>query len=54
MVGMGSFDGMDFDALDAQQSRLEGRKGGQTGCEGGAVAGGGRCVGGQGCGALVG
>jgi len=31
MVGVGSFDGMDFDALDAMQSMLERRKGGETG-----------------------
>jgi hypothetical protein len=48
MVGVGSFDGMDFDALDAMQSRVERGKGRQTGCGGGAVAGGGRWVGGQG------
>ena len=31
MVGVGSFDGMDFDALDAMQCMLERRKGGETG-----------------------
>ena len=31
MVGVGSFDGMDFDALDAMQTMLERRKGGETG-----------------------
>jgi hypothetical protein len=31
MVGVGGFDGMDFDALDAMQSMLERRKGGETG-----------------------
>ncbi len=31
MVGLGRFDGMDFDALDAMQSMLERRKGGETG-----------------------
>ncbi|HET9100387.1 MAG TPA: hypothetical protein VFN62_08345 [Acidobacteriaceae bacterium] len=31
MVGVGRFDGMDFDALDAMQSMLERRKGGETG-----------------------
>ncbi len=31
MVGVGSFDSMDFDALDAMQSMLERRKGGETG-----------------------
>lgn len=31
MVGVGRFDGMDFDALDAMQCMLERRKGGETG-----------------------
>jgi hypothetical protein len=31
MVGVGGFDGMDFDALDAMQSMLERREGGETG-----------------------
>jgi hypothetical protein len=31
MVGVGSFGGMDFDAMDAMQSMLERRKGGETG-----------------------
>jgi hypothetical protein len=31
MVGVGDFNGMDFDALDAMQSMLERRKGGETG-----------------------
>jgi hypothetical protein len=31
MVGIGSFDGMDFDALDAMQAMLERRAGGETG-----------------------
>jgi hypothetical protein len=31
MVGVGGFDGMDFDALDAMQCMLERRKGGETG-----------------------
>lgn len=31
MVGVGSFDGMDFDALDAMQAMLERRAGGETG-----------------------
>ncbi|MBS1823673.1 MAG: hypothetical protein JST61_17185 [Acidobacteria bacterium] len=31
MVGVGPLDGMDFDALDAMQSMLERRKGGETG-----------------------
>lgn len=31
MVGVGGFDGTDFDALDAMQSMLERRKGGETG-----------------------
>ncbi len=31
MVGVGGFDGMDFDALDAMQAMLERRKGGETG-----------------------
>ncbi len=31
MVGVGRFDGKDFDALDAMQSMLERRKGGETG-----------------------
>jgi len=31
MVGVGSFDNMDFDALEAMQSMLERRKGGETG-----------------------
>ena len=31
MVGVGSFDGMDFDALEAMQAMLERRKGGETG-----------------------
>lgn len=31
MVGVGDFDGMDFDALEAMQSMLERRKGGETG-----------------------
>ena len=31
MVSVGSFNGMDFDALDAMQSMLERRKGGETG-----------------------
>ena len=31
MVGVGGFDGMAFDALDAMQSMLERRKGGETG-----------------------
>jgi hypothetical protein len=31
MVGVGRFDGMDFDALDAMQAMLERRKGGETG-----------------------
>ena len=31
MVGVGRFDGMDFDALDAMQSMLERRSGGETG-----------------------
>ncbi len=31
MVGVGRFDGMDFDALDTMQSMLERRKGGETG-----------------------
>jgi hypothetical protein len=31
MVGVGSFDGMDFDALEAMQCMLERRKGGETG-----------------------
>jgi hypothetical protein len=31
MVGVGGFDEMDFDALDAMQSMLERRKGGETG-----------------------
>ena len=31
VVGMGSLDGMDFDALEAMQSMLERRKGGETG-----------------------
>ena len=31
MVGVGGFDGMDFDALEALQSMLERRKGGETG-----------------------
>jgi hypothetical protein len=47
MVGVGSFDGMDFDALNAMESRPERRKGGRLGVKGGAVAGGGRCMGGQ-------
>ena len=33
MVGPGSFDGMDFDALEAMQSMLERRKGGETGVQ---------------------
>lgn len=31
MVGIGGFDGMDFDALEAMQSMMERRKGGETG-----------------------
>ena len=31
MVGVGSLDGMDFDALEAMQAMLERRKGGETG-----------------------
>jgi hypothetical protein len=31
MVGVGGFDGMDFDALEAMQAMLERRKGGETG-----------------------
>ena len=31
MVGVGGFDGMDFDALEAMQCMLERRKGGETG-----------------------
>lgn len=31
MVGVGAFDGRDFDALDAMQSMLERRRGGETG-----------------------
>ena len=31
MVGVGGFDGMDFDALEALQCMLERRKGGETG-----------------------
>src|ERR1700678_292093 len=31
MVGVGRYDGMDFDALEAMQSMLERRKGGETG-----------------------
>ncbi|MGH9450745.1 MAG: hypothetical protein ACRD11_09395 [Terriglobia bacterium] len=31
MVGVGTFDGMDFDALEAMQCMLERRKGGETG-----------------------
>ena len=31
MVGVGGFDGMDFDALDAMQAMLERRRGGETG-----------------------
>ena len=31
MVGLGGFDGMDFDALDAMQAMLERRAGGETG-----------------------
>jgi hypothetical protein len=31
MVGLGRFDGMDFDALDAMQCMLDRRKGGETG-----------------------
>jgi hypothetical protein len=31
MVGVGNFDGADFDALEAMQSMLERRKGGETG-----------------------
>jgi hypothetical protein len=31
MVGVGTLDGMDFDALDAMQAMLERRKGGETG-----------------------
>ena len=31
MVGVGDFNGMDFDALDAMQAMLERRKGGETG-----------------------
>lgn len=31
MVGVGAFDGMDFDALEAMQCMLERRKGGETG-----------------------
>jgi hypothetical protein len=46
MVGVGSFDGMDFDALDAMQSGRSGVRVARLGVKAVQLLGGGRCVGG--------